>query len=175
MPDRVRRRCEQVQAPAEVIVGIRPEHFEDAALVGRRAGRARSTAPIDLVESMGSDVYAYFTVQGEEAHSADLDDLAKDAGQDMHGEGTQITARLDAAATSRRGEKAELWVDTEKMQIFDADTGANLTSAEPGGTRPTDRTSALPVVRRRSLAACAAFSATIFITSRFQSCSRISR
>ena len=62
---------------------------------------ATVTVPIDLVESMGSDVYAYFTVRGE-AHSGDLDDLAKDMGQDMHGEGTQVNARLDAAANVTR-------------------------------------------------------------------------
>ena len=62
--------------------------------------------PIDLVESMGSDIYAYFTVRGE-AHSGDLDDLAKDTGQDMHGEGTQVMARLDAAANVRPGKEAE--------------------------------------------------------------------
>jgi len=90
--------------------------------------------PIDLVESMGSDVYAYFTVRGE-AHSGDLDDLAKDAGQDMHGDGTQINARLDAAANVHAGSEATLWIDSEKMAIFDAETGANLTaeSAQASG------------------------------------------
>ena len=67
---------------------------------------ATVTVPIDLVESMGSDVYAYFTVRGE-AHSGDLDDLAKDTGQDMHGEGTQINARLDAAANVQAGQRGQ--------------------------------------------------------------------
>ena len=106
MPSRARK-------GREVIIGIRPEHFEDAALVGDAPG-ATVTVPIDLVESMGSDIYAYFTVRGE-AHSGDLDDLAKDTGQDMHGEGTQVNARLDAAANVRPGSEADLWVDTEKM------------------------------------------------------------
>jgi multiple sugar transport system ATP-binding protein len=79
---------------------------------------------------MGSDVYAYFTVRGEGAHSGDLEDLAKDTGQDMHGEGTQVNARLDAAANVHPGKEAELFVDTEKMAIFDAESGANLTSGE---------------------------------------------
>ena len=92
---------------------------------------ATVTVPVDLVESMGSDVYAYFTVRGE-AHSGDLDDLAKDAGQDMHGTGTQINARLDAAANVRAGAEATLWVDTEKMAIFDAETGENLTAESAG-------------------------------------------
>jgi multiple sugar transport system ATP-binding protein len=125
MPDRIRRAVERAKGH-EVIIGIRPEHFEDAALVGNAPGTT-VTVNIDLVESMGSDVYAYFTVRGE-AHSTDLDDLAKDAGQDMHGTGTQINARLDAAANVRAGQQAKLWVDTEKMAIFDAETGINLTA-----------------------------------------------
>jgi multiple sugar transport system ATP-binding protein len=130
MPDRVRRAVERAKG-REVIMGLRPEHFEDAALVGDAPG-ATVTVPIDLVESMGSDVYAYFTVRGAAA-SRDLEDLAADAGQDMHGEGTQVNARLDAAANVRAGQEATLWVDTEKMAIFDAETGSNLT-AESSGT-----------------------------------------
>jgi multiple sugar transport system ATP-binding protein len=127
MPDNVRRAVERSKGK-EVIVGLRPEHFEDASLVGDAPG-ARFTVPIDLVESMGSDIYAYFTVSGQ-ARSGDLDDLAKDTGQDMAGEGTQVTARLDAAANVRPGQQAELWVNTAKMHVFDVETGANLTSGE---------------------------------------------
>ena len=108
-----------------------PSTSRTPALVGDAPG-ATFTVPIDLVESMGSDVYAYFTVRGE-AHSRDLDDLAKDMGQDMHGEGTQVTARLDAAANVRPGQQAELWVNTEKMHVFDVETGANLTSGDAAG------------------------------------------
>ena len=126
MSDRVRRATEKAKGK-QVIVGIRPEHFEDAALVGDKPG-ATFRVPLDLVESMGSDKFAYFTVSGDAAQSSDLEDLAKDSGQDMHGEGTQINARLDAAANAHAGREAELWVDTEKMSIFDIETGRNLTS-----------------------------------------------
>jgi multiple sugar transport system ATP-binding protein len=126
MNDRVRRAVEQSKGK-EVIVGLRPEHFEDASLVGDSPG-ATFTVPIDLVESMGSDIYAYFSVRGA-AHTRDLEDLAKDAGQDMQSEGTQVTARLDAAANVRPGEQAELWVNTSKMHVFDSETGANLTAS----------------------------------------------
>ena len=80
LPDRCRQAVERSKSSGNVIMGIRPEHFEDASLVGDKPG-ATFDAPIDIVEAMGSDVYAYFTVKGEEAHSADLDDLAKDTGQ----------------------------------------------------------------------------------------------
>ena len=63
MPDQIRQAAERGKG-REVIIGIRPEHFEDAALVGDAPG-GTVTVPIDLVESMGSDLYAYFTVRGE--------------------------------------------------------------------------------------------------------------
>ena len=75
---------------------------------------------------MGSDVYAYFTMKGEGAHSAELDDLAKDTGNDLQGSGVLITARLDAAADVQRGRTAKLWYDTAKLQVFDVETGKNL-------------------------------------------------
>ena len=131
--DECRQAVERSKTSGTVILGIRPEHFEDASLVGDKPG-GTFDAPIDIVEAMGSDVYAYFVVKGEGAHSADLDDLAKDTGNDMHGEGTPITARLDAASHVRRGTTAKLWFDTSKVHVFDAENGLNLA---PGGQDET--------------------------------------
>ncbi|MGI8417368.1 MAG: ABC transporter ATP-binding protein [Nakamurella sp.] len=124
LPDRAKQAVQKATS-ADVILGIRPEHFEDANIVGDKPG-GRFTVPIDIVESMGSDVFAYFTVQGDAAKSADLEDLAKDAGQDMHGEGTAVTARLDAASRVAQGSNANLWYDTSKIHLFDAHSGAVL-------------------------------------------------
>ena len=126
MPDRIRQAVERGAKGRDVIIGLRPEHFEDARIAGDTGG-AKVRVPIDLVESMGSDVYAYFTVRGEGAHSGDLEDLAKDAGQDMHGEGTTITARLDAGSKVAAGQEAELVINTDLMAVFDSESGNNLT------------------------------------------------
>jgi multiple sugar transport system ATP-binding protein len=131
LPDRVRQAVERSKTSGTVILGIRPEHFEDASLVGDKPG-ATFEAPIDIVEAMGSDVYAYFVVKGEGARSRDLDDLAADAGNDLHGDGVSITARLDAASKVRRGQTARLWYDVSKVQVFDADGGANLAPGDQG-------------------------------------------
>jgi multiple sugar transport system ATP-binding protein len=125
LPDRVRQAVEASGGSRNVILGIRPEHFEDASLVGDKPG-ATFDAPIDIVEAMGSDVYAYFTMTGDVAHSADLEDLAKDTGNDLHGDGVQVTARLDAASDVRRGRTARLWYDTSKVHVFDTESGKNL-------------------------------------------------
>jgi multiple sugar transport system ATP-binding protein len=128
LPDRVRQAVEKSNTGGKVILGLRPEHFEDAALVGDKPGETFE-APIDIVEAMGSDVYAYFFMKGDQAHSRDLEDLAKDTGNDLHSDGVQITARLDAASHVQRGKPARLWYDTAKVQVFDASNGQNLVAA----------------------------------------------
>jgi multiple sugar transport system ATP-binding protein len=129
LPDRVRQALDGSAGSRDVIVGIRPEHFEEASLVGDKPG-ATFDAPIDIVEAMGSDVYAYFVMKGEEAHSDQLDELAKDAGNDLHSDGVPITARLDAASRVSRGTRARLWYDVSKVAVFDADTGLNMAPAD---------------------------------------------
>ncbi len=116
----------------DVIIGIRPEHFEDASLIGdeKRGHGATVKAKIDLLESLGSDKFAYFTVQGERATAEHLQELAADAGTGDLGagaEGVQITARLDAASEAAEDRELEIWLDLEKIHVFDPDSGENLT------------------------------------------------
>ena len=60
----------------EVIAGMRPEHFEDADVAAERGIEGmKFTANVEVVESMGSELYAYFDVKAA-AHSGELDDLA---------------------------------------------------------------------------------------------------
>jgi multiple sugar transport system ATP-binding protein len=112
-----------------VVAGIRPESFEDATLVGDARDRGTTfRATIDLVESMGSEQYAYFRLETEMLESDELRELAEDAGATEvphSGEGN-VVARLDAASPVRRGEEAELWVDSTKLHLFDPETGQSL-------------------------------------------------
>jgi multiple sugar transport system ATP-binding protein len=89
----------------EVIVGLRPEHFEDAAVEDSEApNRLKFRAKIDVVESMGSELYAYFAVQ-------------------------QIVARLDAASRATPDAEVELSLDTSELKLFDPEGGRSLTHA----------------------------------------------
>ncbi|ABW13985.1 ABC transporter related [Parafrankia sp. EAN1pec] len=111
-----------------LIVGVRPEHFEDAALepAKDRPG-LRFTVTVDVLERLGSDSFAYFTLAGGRARTADLEELAHDAGTvELSGKAEQVVARLDAASRIREGEKAELWLDVHQLHLFDPDTGRNL-------------------------------------------------
>jgi len=135
-----------------LIVGVRPEHFEDAALeqVRDRAG-LRFTVHVDVLEGLGSDSYAYFTLTGGRAQIADLDELAHDAGTgDLSSGAEQIVARLDAASRIREGDKADLWLDTRQLHLFDPDTGHNLETSSPDtpSPRPATAKAASPVTAK---------------------------
>jgi multiple sugar transport system ATP-binding protein len=39
----------------------------------------------------------------------------------------RVVARLDASSRIRRGERAKLWADTDRLRLFDPDSGASLT------------------------------------------------
>ncbi|MET9002337.1 sn-glycerol-3-phosphate ABC transporter ATP-binding protein UgpC [Amycolatopsis sp. NPDC004169] len=130
LTDRVRQLVERANAPREVIVGIRPEHFEDAALVeaGQKAGGATFTAHIDVLESMGSEKFAHFTLEGETATSEELAELAADSGSsDVPGAESQIVARLSAESSAKENADLEVWYDADKIKLFDPSNGRNLT------------------------------------------------
>ncbi|HVK24645.1 MAG TPA: sn-glycerol-3-phosphate ABC transporter ATP-binding protein UgpC [Actinokineospora sp.] len=132
LSDRVRMLVESANAPREVIMGIRPENFEDAHVLdpSAQSGGGTFTATVDVLESMGSDKFAYFTIEGETATSAELDELAADAGaNELTASGPQIVTRLSAASLAKPGEDLDVWFDADKIQLFDPADGRNLTYA----------------------------------------------
>ncbi|UJW33237.1 sn-glycerol-3-phosphate ABC transporter ATP-binding protein UgpC [Saccharothrix sp. AJ9571] len=132
LTDRVRRLVEAADGGREVIAGIRPEHFEDAALLddAQKSGGVIFTTTVDVLESMGSEKYAHFTVEGSQATSSDLADLAADSGSaDVPDSGSAIVTRLSASSGAREGEPLDVWFDADKVQIFDPSSGKNLTYA----------------------------------------------
>jgi multiple sugar transport system ATP-binding protein len=125
----LRQSLESGNTGRQVIVGIRPENFEDASIVqpDLRSHGITFRATIDVVESMGSDVFVYFTQDsGLSAATDQLADLAEDSGAAEAGSGETVTARLDAATRVKEGESAELWADVRNVHVFDPQTGANL-------------------------------------------------
>ena len=112
---------------------MRPEHFEDAAVEQEEhADRMKFRTKVDVVESMGSELYVYFDVKTDEIHVAELDELAADAGMEdlpSHGDGQQIVARLSAESKAAPGAEVELTLDTSQIKLFAADTGRSLASA----------------------------------------------
>ena len=122
------------RSSGDVIAGARPEALEDAALVGsNKRGGHTFTARIDLVESMGSELYAYFKLESKSDRvaseaSEELEELAADSGAAEVPGGTadQVIARLDAASDVKRGDDAKLWLDTSALHFFDPKSGKRL-------------------------------------------------
>jgi ABC-type sugar transport systems, ATPase components len=84
LSDRLRREVESSGTGREVIVGLRPENFEDVALVSpdNRPHGITFHATIDVLESLGSDVFVYFSREvGRGVSSAELEELARDSGR----------------------------------------------------------------------------------------------
>jgi multiple sugar transport system ATP-binding protein len=115
-----------------VIVGIRPEHFEDAMLVTRPATGHIFKTKIEVLEALGSDSYAYFTVDAPRILSSELEELADETSAASSAEGVQVVARLAAATGIKQGQEARLWVDTSRLHLFDHETGRSLLKPEGG-------------------------------------------
>jgi multiple sugar transport system ATP-binding protein len=121
----------------QLIAGIRPENFEDATLVGDARDRGSTfRAQIEVLESLGSELYAHFTVASDQQlESAELRELAEDAGGGevpMAGEEGRIVARLEPASQVRVGQESELWVDATRIHLFDPEDGSSLTTSSAG-------------------------------------------
>jgi multiple sugar transport system ATP-binding protein len=120
-----------------LIAGIRPEDFEDSALVGEALNRGTTfPAKIEVLESLGSELYAHFSVASDQSiDSQELRELAEDVGGGevpMEAEEGRIVARLDPQSKVRPGEEAELWVDSSRLHLFDPEEGRNLTAGRQG-------------------------------------------
>jgi multiple sugar transport system ATP-binding protein len=125
-----RMRGQLADNPGDLIVGIRPEHFEDASLIedSIRQHGAEFSATADLVESMGSDKYVYFTIEGEKATAAELEELAADVGSgDLPSGGSNLVCRFSAESRVKVGDTAQVWVNLEKIHLFDPSDGRNIT------------------------------------------------
>src|SRR3954471_4873352 len=113
-----------------VIVGIRPEHFADAMLVTLPATGHIFKTKIEVLEALGSDSYAHFTVDSPRISSSELEELAYETSVASSAEGVEVVARLAAASAIKQGQEAQLWVDTSQLHVFDHETGRSLLTRE---------------------------------------------
>ncbi|MFI6595693.1 ABC transporter ATP-binding protein [Nonomuraea sp. NPDC050536] len=122
---RLRRAMAGQKVPKQVIVGIRPESFEDAALVHGQDHGGTFAGTVDILESMGSEKLAYFTLEAGAVESEHLAGTAAFEGGGV----AQLIARLDPRTTAQEGRPLKLWYDTEAIHLFDPRSGTNLTEA----------------------------------------------
>ncbi len=131
LADALRERLGRQPDGRNLIAGIRPEDFEDAARVDRESHDRGVTfrSRLDLVEAMGAEFYAHFGVAAKPVRSEELAELRDDAGgiEEMTESGGIVAvARLSPQSRARSGEEAELWLDATKLHFFDAESGQSL-------------------------------------------------
>jgi multiple sugar transport system ATP-binding protein len=115
-----------------VILGIRPEDLEDAALVTDAPPDRRLRGTVSLKEALGSEIMVHFAVDAKPAVTEDVRELAEDTDavqvrqlseEKAH---TTMTGRFNARSHVREGEEAEIAVDTRSLHFFDPDTGLGI-------------------------------------------------
>jgi multiple sugar transport system ATP-binding protein len=117
-----------------VILGIRPEHMEDAALVADAPAEARISATVDLREEMGAEAYVYFGLDASPVVTKDTQVIAADPDpaelekleQRVDDHRTRFVARLNPDSRARHGEQLELVLNVDRLHFFDPTSGVRL-------------------------------------------------
>jgi multiple sugar transport system ATP-binding protein len=116
----------------KIVLGIRPEDMEDAALVTDAPAERRIASTVELREALGSDVVVHFPVDAPPAVTEDVKELAADihgseeVAASADGGSSTVVARLNPRTRATHGQPIELVVDTHRLHFFDPDTGAGI-------------------------------------------------
>jgi multiple sugar transport system ATP-binding protein len=114
-----------------VILGIRPEDFEDASLESDIPADRRVKATAELTEPLGADVLVHFSSDATGiTSSATTADVGEDAevsfggggDDDDSGASARLVARVSPRTRIREGTPIELAVDTKRLYFFDPET-----------------------------------------------------
>ena len=122
-----------------VVLGIRPEDLEDAALAPNTPQGHRLTGTTDLTEALGSEIMVHFSIAAKQAMTEDVRELAQDVGDERRMEelaaGGADTAtfvgRFGARSRVRPGEPLEIAVDSRSLHFFDPETGLGIYDGSP--------------------------------------------
>ncbi len=100
-----------------VVVGIRPEDFEDNEFAGDASCR-NMTAPVKLIEALGSELMVHFSIDAPTVDSGDPD--APET-QPVDGQANAV-GRFNPRSRVRSGDTATIAVSTENLHFFDAES-----------------------------------------------------
>jgi len=117
-----------------VILGIRPETFEDASF----APAELPTIEVEVVvlEELGSDAHVFFRVHATRIAAETLGEDEDSTADLVTDRGSLLNARVDARTTARVGSPVRLAVDPSRFHFFDAVSGASLLGAASGDREP---------------------------------------
>jgi multiple sugar transport system ATP-binding protein len=120
----------------EVVVGIRPESLEDAALADGVPPDRRLHGTVELREGLGSEIVVHLAVRARAADTEHIRELAEDIGDEFdeaEEDETTIVARFNARSRVQEGETVEAAVDTSALHFFDPETGLGIYDHQPKG------------------------------------------
>jgi multiple sugar transport system ATP-binding protein len=101
-----------------VIVGIRPEDFEDAAMVDGVPDNRRLTSKVTLIEALGSEVMVHFRLDAKTVDSGDPDAIEESSSDTA----ANAVGRFNPRSRARIGENIDIAVAIENVHFFDSDT-----------------------------------------------------
>jgi multiple sugar transport system ATP-binding protein len=117
-------------AGGRVVVGIRPESFEDDAFAP--PGLPRIDVTVEVLEELGSDAHVFFLVDAPRVTSETLETNDEDDDATLLAiEKALFTARVDARTGAQVGGRLRLAVDPQRFHFFDPVTGDSLLRREP--------------------------------------------
>jgi multiple sugar transport system ATP-binding protein len=112
-----------------VIVGIRPEDLEDAAIATDAPADRRLKGKVGLREALGSEIMVHLDVDARRAQTEEVRELAEDVGADTlsgdHDHST-VVGRFSSRSRVKTGETTEVAVDTRALHFFDPQTGLGI-------------------------------------------------
>ena len=98
-----------------VIVGIRPEDFEDAEFAKEIPTNQRLTSTVSLTESLGSEIMVHFRLDAPTVDSGDPDAIEEKTGLDV----ANAVGRFHPRSRVRIGDPIEVAVSSENLHFFD--------------------------------------------------------
>jgi multiple sugar transport system ATP-binding protein len=114
-------------APPRVVVGIRPEAFEDAGLADPSLPQVE--VPVEVVEDLGPDTHVIFPIDAAPVDAGDVRAAVGDDEALLPADRALFTARVDPLTSARVGRTLRLAVDPSRFHFFDPASGLRLSAS----------------------------------------------
>jgi multiple sugar transport system ATP-binding protein len=117
-----------------IVLGIRPEDLDDAALAPDSPQERRIKGTVELTEALGSEIMVHFTIEARQAMTEDVRELAQDAGDERAVQQASdagipkstLVGRFAPRSRVRADQAVEVAVDTRALHFFDPETGLGI-------------------------------------------------
>jgi multiple sugar transport system ATP-binding protein len=107
-----------------VILGLRPESFEDAAFA--EPGLPQIEVEVVVLEDLGADAHVIFPIDAPRVDAVDLRAARENDEAVLVDEGALFNARIDPRSSAQRGGRLRLALDPSRLHFFDRRTGDSL-------------------------------------------------